>query len=422
MTQDPSSETMDLKAPKQPLPFGVFALFTPDEAMPKDRPLRVKRRLGTVAVCAVLLATCWGMSQSSGFVENVYLPNFGQLVGRGLASVTSLAPNSVAEILLVLFVLLLAWPFSVGAWQVIRRKRRAFNAIACGGLRFFAVMSVVAVLFYVFWGINYGRPPLAQRMNWPALGPIEHDKAAEELGRLGEMLVAATNLSYEQATGGNDLGTPSVVESTPNALDESLERAFARVGKRLGQPDWFAANRGRAKPLAASIVLCHLNLNGVYFPWTGEANYNRLQPACTLPVSIAHEKAHQRGITSEDEANFFGYLACVASDDPYVRYAGYLFAQRYVLGELARLDRTKTVELLKRRHPGVQRDVDHLREFWDQFKGPAAEVSQTVNNAYLQAHGVKGGVRSYGMVLQLIVQYARDNGGSPGPEKPGNQP
>ncbi|MCC6575222.1 MAG: DUF3810 domain-containing protein [Planctomycetes bacterium] len=418
MAQDPS-ETMDLKNPKQPLPFGMFALFTPDEAMPKDKPLRVKRRLGVIIACVVLLAICWGLSQSAGFVENVYLPQFGQLVGRGLASITSPLPTSAAEVLIVLFFLILFVPFVMGAVEVVTRKRRFINAVACGGLRLFAALGVAAVLFYVFWGMNYGRLPLANRMGWDdSKLSHDHDEAIEELARLGEQLVTLTNAAYEDAMGGKDLGTPSMLETAPEALDESIDRGYERVATQLKQPEWFAASRGRAKPLAASILLCWANVNGVYFPWTGEANYNRLQPASTLPVSIAHEKAHQRGVTSEDEANFFGYLACISSDDAYARYSGYLMAQRYVLGDLMGHDPERGAALLRRRHPGVQRDVNAQKAFWDQYKGPAAEVSTTVNNAYLEAHNVKGGIHSYGRVLQLIVLYARSNGGSVGPDAP----
>ena len=40
---------------------------------------------------------------------------------------------------------------------------------------------------------------------------------------------------------------------------------------------------------------------------------------------IAHHKAHQRGYAKEDEANFVGYVICINSTDPPVRYSGYLY-------------------------------------------------------------------------------------------------
>ncbi len=78
----------------------------------------------------------------------------------------------------------------------------------------------------------------------------------------------------------------------------------------------------------------HLGIVGIHFPWTGEADYNYTVPAFQLPHAIAHEKAHRRGVASEDEANFIGYLANALSDAPYARCSGFLFAQRQLLGEL----------------------------------------------------------------------------------------
>ena len=129
---------------------------------------------------------------------------------------------------------------------------------------------------------------------------------------------------------------------------------------------------------------------------------------------IADGKAYQRCITSEDEANFCGYLACIHSDDAYARYSGYLFAQRQLLGELFKVDAERAKELLKLRYPGVQRDVDNLRAYWQRFdQGVAGEVgkaSHAVNDAYLKTNGVKGGVQSYQLSAKLLIVYAKRRG------------
>jgi hypothetical protein len=156
----------------------------------------------------------------------------------------------------------------------------------------------------------------------------------------------------------------------------------------------------------------HLRLTGYYFPFTGEANFNRLQPASSLPHTVAHEHAHQRGIALEDEANFIGYLACAMSDDPYARYSGYLFAQRQLLSELAARDMARAQALVARRLPGVQRDVDFVRTFWQQYEGRAARLNEAVNDRYLRAQGERRGVASYAASRSLIVLFARHNGGT----------
>lgn len=410
----PLDETHAMQQGKdQPLPIGWFALFTPSDAMPRDRGLYVKRRLMITIVALVVCAICWGVGQSTPFVEGVYANLISQLIGRGLGTITGWIPTSLAELCLVLLGGWLLFHWARAFVFVALRKRRALNAVACGGLHVLALFSVIAALFYVFWGINYARPPLMERDGWQRYDTQAADRDAQtaELAALCEALVEATNESYFMAMGTEDYQGPSSPMALNSALDDAIEGGYRRVQKDLGQDASFAVSRGRSKPVALSVLMDHLQIGGFYFPWTGEANYNRNQPWCQIPFVIAHEKAHQRCITSEDEANFYGFAACIRADDPYVRYSGYLFAQRQLLFELGRLDRHLVSDLVKRRLPGVQRDVDNVRAYWQQFEGKVAEVSHKVNDAYLSSHGVEGGVLSYGYSAKLLVVYSRRQNG-----------
>src|SRR5207248_11260701 len=90
------------------------------------------------------------------------------------------------------------------------------------------------------------------------------------------------------------------------------------------------------KPVYFSGLMSRLGISGVYSPFTGEPNYNALQPDFDLPFAVAHEMAHQRGFAREDEANFIAFLVCTKASNAYVRYSGYLGALR-VLGVLFRV-------------------------------------------------------------------------------------
>lgn len=406
-----------LEGKGNPLPIGWFALFTPDEAMPKDRGLYVKRRGLVVLAGAVVTLICWGLGQSADFAEHVYARGFGQYVARGQATVTGLLPTSLAEVVIVFVAGWAVFLWARASWHVIRRKRRALNAVACGGLKVMAFGSVLVALFYVLWGINYSRPGIIERQGWQAHDQPPADRAAQvaELEPICRDLVEATNHQYFIAMGSEDVGAPSYPMLEMADLDADLERAFAVVEKDLGLEEGFGADRGRAKPVAASFIMDYLQIGGFYFPWTGEANYHRLQPAVSIPFVIAHEKAHQRCVTSEDEANFIGYAACVRASDPYTRYSGYLFAQRQLLNELIKLDAERGKALLKQRLPGVQRDVNEVNAYWARFEQGAAGVigdaSTAVNHAYLTANQVEGGVMSYRLSAKLLIVYARRQGG-----------
>jgi hypothetical protein len=415
---EPGEETVDLKAKKKdPLPIGWFALFTPDDAMQHDRGLYIRRRGLLIGIGVLVLAAAWGMAQSPEFVEKIYAEGFGQSVGRGLAYVSSVVPTSVAEVFVVLAAL---WFFGIAAraaWHVGWRKRRAINAIACGGLHFGAFASITLALFYVLWGLNYARAPLIERQGWDEqnIAAVSRKAQQEELDALCVELVQATNDFYLLAMGSEDYGAPSAPTADIVIIDGAIDVAYTRVGEELKLHESFGVSRGRAKPVAASFVMDNLHIGGFYFPWTGEANFNRNQPWCVIPHVIAHEKAHQRCITSEDEANFFGFLACINADEAYTRYSGYLFAQRQLLNELAKFDESRVAELVAQRHPGVQRDVNDLRAYWQKLStgvsGKIGDASSAVNNTYLDLNQVEGGIESYRMSANLIIVYARKSGG-----------
>ena len=416
---EPGEETVNMKGDgkNQPLPIGWFALFTPSDAMAKDRGLYFKRRGLIILVGLVVLAISWGCGQSKEFVENLYANGFGQAIGRGLATISGVLPTSVAELLMFLVGSWFLVHAARAAWYVGWRKRRALNAIACGGLHFGAFAVILLALFYVFWGLNYFRAPLVERQDWQEYAKASKDaeQDREELYDLCRELVLETNHNYLLATGSEDYEAPSAPKADLAVMDGEIDVGYQRVQEELKLDDSFAASRGRAKPVALSGVMSVLHITGFYFPWTGEANYNRVQPACTMPFVIGHEKAHQRCISSEDEANFFGFLACSRSDDPYVRYSAYLFAQRQLLYELLKLEPERARELVALRYPGVQRDVDAVRAYWEQLdKGVAGEVgkaSHAVNDVYLKTNGVEGGIDSYLLSAKLLIVYARKAGG-----------
>src|SRR5690606_18596519 len=213
--------------------------------------------------------------------------------------------------------------------------------------------------------------------------------ALEELHAFAEALVDVTNAQYRALHGSDDAGQPTARDVD---LDATLDPAYVRVARELGLSEAFAAPRGPLRPLLASPITSWLGLSGFYFPFTGEATYNTLPPAWQQPHTVAHDKAHQRGIASEDEASFLGFLATIRSDDPFVAYSGWLFAQRRLVAALNQADPERAWALVQRRLPGVQRDVQAHYAFWSAWQGTGHTIGHTVNHAYLSANQVPGGM------------------------------
>ena len=376
--------------------------------LPADRPLHAATGVFLfVAGCSMPLLTAF-LSRYPEAVERVYAGRIGPFLSAALTGISSLFPFSLAEIGLLGLMSLTVILAARGVVQVARGRRHALNAAACGILRMAGLAGILLLAAYGAWGFNFARAGVVARLHWSdyASQP-DSDSAREELTRYCTALVALANREFEAAAGTTDPGKPSTPRNSIAELDAAIEEAYARIGGRLNLHQSVASGRGPAKPVLTSFVMSALLIGGFYSPWTAEANYNRELPACNIPQTIAHEKAHQRGFPSEDEANFFGFLACIYARDPYVRYSGYLFAQQQLLGELRRFAPEKVKEIAGRRHPGIRRDVDFSRKFVERHRGIASDLSYAANNAYLEANRAPGGIKSYAMSSRLIVIYAR---------------
>ena len=115
---------------------------------------------------------------------------------------------------------------------------------------------------------------------------------------------------------------------------------------------------------------------------------------------------YQRGVVSEDEANFIAFVVCTSSDDAFLRYAGYLDVYQNVVSALY----TASPELWEKLNEKVPREVrgefNAYAVFFDKYRdNVAADVTESVNNSYIENHNQPAGVKSYGMVVDLVVSY-----------------
>src|SRR5262249_51615312 len=108
-----------------------------------------------------------------------------------------------------------------------------------------------------------------------------------------------------------------------------------------------------------------------------------------------------RGYAREDEANFIGYLVCINSTEPYVRYSGYLYGLK-VLDTLSKgnLDRSNDI------NEGPKADLRVRSQFWEKNKSSTlSALSRRIFSAYLRVNRVAGGIKNYNEDVQLIIGY-----------------
>ena len=174
------------------------------------------------------------------------------------------------------------------------------------------------------------------------------------------------------------------------------------------------------KALVFSDFMSQQYMQGYYFPFSMEANYNNVMYISNKPFTMCHELAHTHGYIYEDEANLIGYLACIGSDDLFFRYSGYLGLLNYVNNDYDKsVSKSEYVS-----HVAINALVKKDNRFltddsWKQVEKKAVVKTETVKAAAstfidtnLKANGVKAGKISYTHVVNLLLDYYYEEGNS----------
>ena len=262
--------------------------------------------------------------------------------------------------------------------------------------RFLALLCVIAsvgVLFAASWGISYHAPPLAEKLALEV-----KTLTADELYQVADILVDRLNTAA-LAVGRNDEGILEL--SVPK---EELLKSALPIMQASGYP-FLEGRYSCPKGLLSSGLFNYLGINGIYFPFTGEANLNMASHDLFLASSILHEMAHQRGIAREDEANFIAYLVGANSETPDFVYSAYVLAYTHLVNALSTADSGLLFAIVERENSFVRADFEDYREFQKQFATPVREVSHNVNDQFLKAQGQEQGAKSYGRMVDLLVAY-----------------
>lgn len=339
---------------------------------------------------------CWPriLEGRSAWVETNYAGRIYPTIRNAASVLTSLVPISVAELVLYALVLFACWEVLAGLirWAAHRTTLPKYLS----SLLSLALLAAVLLnLFFVTWGFNYFREPLAKRM-----GLTVKARSVEELSALVERLSGEAS-ALRETLPEDENGVFRLSNGVQPMLDAMLE-AYEALSARLPV---FGGRVTRAKRVLWSEGLSYLGIAGIFVGFTGEPNVNVHQPDLLLPQGAAHETAHQLGIASENEAEFAGYLACQASDDPCVRYSGLMLALLHCGNALAKADPGRYYTLAAAYGPGLTADFVDYNAYWDRYEGELSESADRVNDAYLKFNAQQSGVKSYGESVDLLLAY-----------------
>ena len=331
------------------------------------------------------------------YVRHVY-PLLAQPINR----LTRLCPLSVMELLCS--ALLLSAPVLLVrlAVQTVRAAgwRARLARLGRAALRLLDTAAFLGLAFVLLAGVNYSRDSYADISGLPV-----QEASAAELEAMCTDLAALAN-RQAAALPGRDENDGMAPTRDVGAAVEAAYRTAAVHQPQLG------GDYARPKRMYGSFMMSRLQLTGVFFPFTVEANYNGLVPASNVPFTAAHEMAHLRGFMREDEANYIAWTVCRVSDDPAVRYSGTLLSLIHAGNALYGADPAAYHRLLESYNDLVRRDMAENNTYWAQFDDTVlSRAEEKVNDAYLKANGQSDGTRSYGRMVDLLLAEWRANKG-----------
>ncbi len=360
---------------------------------PRSRYERMPRAALVFYGLAVLSAGLYVIFCNSTAFADWFNRTVSAAIRAALSYLTAWIPFSVGELVI--------WLIPVMLFLVLRHAIK----YRCGSWRAVAVyvgtmLSVLSLLFSVFvltFSAGYRARPIHEKLGLEREA-VSVSELHDTMVTLADAISAeAENISYRE----------NGFSSMPYTFSEMNDRLADAYDAFDDAHDFLPHAATRVKPVALSEVMSHMHITGIYSFFTGEANVNVGFPDYTLPSTAAHELAHQRGVAREDEASFLSFLVCIGADDPYLRYSGYLMAYEYVANALWSADRDLYYDALAHLTDDVRGELAAYSEFFKAYEDTvASDISSSINNTYLQSQGTPG-VKSYGMVVDLVVAYYR---------------
>ena len=366
------------------------------KADPSDRIVAVIFLRLVAAGSLFLLGFSWPrmLAGHSAWVEHKYSQGIYQSIRRVISAVTSVVPFSIAEFFLYLILITAVLTFIVRVFELLFRKIR-FSWLIGPFASFLLAGGILLNLFYVTWGFNYFREPLAQRMELSITARSVDELEAFVVRTAAEAQLLRDTLQEDEE------GVFAPNESK-GELFARLPQAYAVLGEQFSV---IPADATRAKQIFWSTGLSWQGISGIYIGLTAEPNVNADQPPLLLYQAAAHEMAHQTGIASEDEAEFVGYLACMRSSDANIRYSGLAYALIVAGNALFDADSERYLAATELYGDAIWRDLTAYNAYWRSFSGEIRQSADRRNDAYLKHNAQPSGIKSYGEAVDLLLAY-----------------
>lgn len=327
-------------------------------------------------------------AKNPAFIERYYSNGIYPYIASFLRIILGWLPFSFGD-LLIAFLLFIFLRF------IFRLIKTRFKSFIPKIIHFTAILSTIYFCFYLFWGLNYYREPLAKNLKYQ-----QKEYTTIELQKVTKQIIEKLNYYQFKITKSDTLKVNNPY--TQKEMYKMAVSGYHNLAKDFPQLEY---QHKSVKSSLMSLLQSYNGTAGYLNPLTGEAQVNDRITKTGYPTTVCHEMAHQIGFAAENEANFVGFLAANYNDDIYFKYASYRMAFGYCISELRKRNLKISKELWQTVHKGIGKDFNDTYLFWQQYKNPFEPIVKKGYNAYLKANKQDKGIKSYNYVVDLLITY-----------------
>lgn len=341
------------------------------------KPFAIVRRIIFIVILVALIVT-WALLKNNQDIAEKITTTVARGYGQGVSFVSNLVPFlSFTEVFFVFIIFLIILLVILTIVDFI--KLHPLKAI-CKLLDIPLIVLLIVVHYSFSCEMAYNRKEM----------PLPFYEAEVERNDF-------VNIYNYYADDLNNCINELEFEESGDVKAMKLEDLTAEIKKayEIVNDPYFHPYFGAVKGMFSSFLYREFQITGVTYSPFMEANINTLDTHVNLPLTVAHELAHTKGVMREDDANLLAFYVCLNSDSPYLRYSAYrgYFWQLSSMTSSAYLNDEHRASL----HPvnaQFNKTIAYVNEYWDKHD-LLGNIGEFINDLYIKSSGVNEGTDSY---------------------------
>ena len=326
----------------------------------------------------VLLIVIFSILKTNPVIAEAWTRGFGQFYYSVVGPMVSWFPLSVTEI----FFIIVGISIIVCIVKLIIRfvKHEPIEAVQ-RIIKIFNIVVGIILTYTITCEFAYKREPVD-------LPFYEQEVTNDEFKDIYNYF--ASDLNYCLARLDFDDNGDLIINKSIRDISKLVEKSYNIITS-----DYYYKTTVHAKPMISSFIYRELQITGVTFAPFGEANVNYLSTSLELPIVIAHELAHTKGVMREDEASQVAFYVCLNSNDVYLRFSAYAiyFYQMSIMASDSYMSAEDRQELIpiNSKYTLARK---YAQNYWHEHD-LMTKIGNWINNLYIKSSGDEQGTESY---------------------------